>query len=85
MNKLAVLVAVLAAPFLLTATEAGQIADQPAWIAVAHVPKASPLGLSTKDRYDVQRNDSRRGMAVVARGKHYYLLPTELRSELLKP
>ena len=65
--------------------EAGQIAGQPAWIAVAHVPKASPLGLSTKDSYDVQRNDSWRGMAVVARGKHYYLLQTELRIEKLAP
>ena len=65
--------------------EAGQIAGQPAWIAVAHVPKASPLGLSTKDSYDVQRNDSWRGMAVVARGKHYYLLQTELRIEKIAP
>ena len=65
--------------------EAGSIAGQPAWIAVAHVPKASPLGLSTKDSYEVQRNDSWRGMAVVARGKHYYLLQTELRIEKLAP
>ena len=47
------------------------------------MPKASPLGLSTKDSYEVQRNDSWRGMAVVARGKHYYLLQTELRVEKL--
>jgi hypothetical protein len=65
--------------------EAGTLAGQPAWIAVAHVPKASPLGLSTKDSYDVQRNDSWRGMAVVSRGKHYYLLQTELRIEKLAP
>ena len=65
--------------------EAGTIAGQPAWIAVAHVPKASPLGLSAKDSYDVQRNDSWRGMAVVANGKHYYLLQTELRIEKLAP
>ena len=63
--------------------EAGTIAGQPAWIAVAHVPKASPLGLSAKDSYDVQRNDSWRGMAVVTHGKHYYLLQTELRIEKL--
>ncbi|MGH8243532.1 MAG: hypothetical protein ACRETY_09305 [Steroidobacteraceae bacterium] len=63
--------------------EAGEIDGQPAWIAVAHVPKGSPLGLSVKGSYDVQRNDSWRGMAVVARGKHYYLLQTELRVEKL--
>lgn len=65
--------------------EAGTIAGQPAWIAVAHLPNSSPLGLSTKDSYDIQRNDSWRGMAVVARGKHYYLLQTELRVEKLAP
>ena len=65
--------------------EAGKIGSQPAWIAVAHVPNGSPLGLSTKDGYDVQRNDSWRGMAVVAHGKHYYLLQTELRVEKLAP
>jgi len=63
--------------------EAGQIKGQPAWIAVAHVPNGSPLGLSVKGSYDVKRNDSWRGMAVVARGKHYYLLQTELRIEKL--
>ena len=65
--------------------EAGTIDGQPAWIAVAHVPNGSPLGLSAKDSYDVRRNDSWRGMAVVARGKHYYLLQTELRVEKLAP
>jgi hypothetical protein len=63
--------------------ESGTIAGQPAWIAVAHVPNGSPLGLKVKDSYEVQRNDSWRGMAVVARGKHYYLLQTELRVEKL--
>jgi hypothetical protein len=62
---------------------AGTIAGQPAWIAVAHVPNSSPLGLSVKGSYEVTRNDSWRGMAVVARGKHYYLLQTELRVEKL--
>ena len=65
--------------------EAGTINGQPAWIAVAHVPNGSPLGLSVKDSYDIQRNDSWRGMAVVAHGKHYYLLQTELRVEKLVP
>jgi hypothetical protein len=50
-----------------------------------HVPNASPLGLSAKDSYDVQRNDSWRGMAVAANGKHYYLLQTELRVGKLAP
>jgi hypothetical protein len=137
MNKLAVIVAVMAAPFLAASTvtqghlygrfndgvylvpgklfkmsspfpeqpivsdgrqpdnnnagavsfidEAGTIDGQPAWIAVARVPNGSPLGLSAKDSYDVRRNDSWRGMAVVARGKHYYLLQTELRVEKLAP
>jgi len=65
--------------------EAGQIAGKPAWIAVAHVPNGSPLGVSVKGSYDVKRNDSWRGMAVVAHGKHYYLLQTELRIEKLAP
>ena len=55
----------------------------PAWIAVAHVPNASPLGVAVKNSYDIKRSDSWRGMAVVARGKHYYLLQTELRVEKL--
>ena len=63
--------------------EAGTIAGQPAWVAVAHVPNASPLGVIVKGDPNVQRNDSWRGMAVVARGKHYYLLQTELRIEKL--
>jgi hypothetical protein len=63
--------------------EAGQINGQPAWIAVAHLPNASPLGVSAKGSYDIKRKDSWRGMAVVARGKHYYLLQTELRIEKL--
>jgi len=63
--------------------EAGQVAGKPAWIAVAHLPNGSPLGLSDKDGYVVKRNDSWRGMAVVASGKHIYLLHTELRIEKL--
>lgn len=63
--------------------EAGTIAGKPAWIAVAHVPNASPLGLTDRDGYNVQRSDSWRGMAVVAEGKRYYLLQTELRVEKL--
>ena len=63
--------------------EAGTIAGQPAWIAVAHVPNASPLGVAVKNSYDIKRSDSWRGMAVVARGKHYYLLQRELRVEKL--
>jgi len=63
--------------------EAGTISGQPAWIAVAHVPNASPLGVAVKNSYDIKRSDSWRGMAVVARGKPYYLLQTELRVEKL--
>ena len=40
--------------------EAGTIDGKPAWIAVAHVPNASPLGLSTKDSYEVQRKGGAR-------------------------
>lgn len=63
--------------------EAGQIAGNPAWIAVAHLPKGSPLGYSAKDSYDIKRNDSWRGMAVVRHGRHFFLLHTELRIEKL--
>ena len=51
------------------------------------VPRAEMLAarLSVKDSYDIQRNDSWRGMAVVAHGKHYYLLQTELRSRSSPP
>jgi hypothetical protein len=63
--------------------EAGQIGGQPAWIAVAHLPKASPLGTVIPDSDELKRSDSWRGMAVVARGKRFYLLQTELRVEKL--
>ncbi|MBX3702328.1 MAG: hypothetical protein KF822_00970 [Steroidobacteraceae bacterium] len=63
--------------------EPGQIAGKPAWIAVAHLPKGSPLGYVERGSYDVQRNDSWRGIAVVAHGRHFYLLQTELRVEKL--
>jgi hypothetical protein len=61
----------------------GEIGGQPAWIAVALLPKSSPLGQVVPHSYDVIRNDSWRGMAVVARGKRYYVLQTELRIEKL--
>ena len=61
----------------------GTIAGQPAWIAVAFLPDSSPLGLAVRNSYEVIRNDSWRGMAVVARGKRYYVLQTELRIEKL--
>jgi len=63
----------------------GQIAGQPAWIAVAYLPNSSPLGLNVRNSYEVIRNDSWRGLAVVARGKRYYVLQTELRIEKLAP
>jgi hypothetical protein len=52
-------------------------------IAVAYLPKSSPLGLSVRNSYEVIRNDSWRGMAIVARGQRYYVLQTELRIEKL--
>lgn len=63
----------------------GEIGGQPAWVAVAYLPNSSPLGLQVRNSYDVIRNDSWRGMAVVARGKRYYVLQTELRVEKLAP
>ena len=63
--------------------EAGQIGGNPAWIAVAHLPKASPLGTIVREGDEPLRNDSWRGMAVVEKGKRYYLLQTELRVEKL--
>lgn len=61
--------------------EAGEIGGRPAWIAVAYLPKGSPLGYSERDSYEVRRNDSWRGMAVIHNGRHFYLLQTELRIE----
>jgi hypothetical protein len=61
----------------------GEIGGQPAWIAVAYLPRSSPLGLAVRNTEEVIRNDSWRGMAIVARGKRYYLLQTELRIEKL--
>lgn len=61
----------------------GQIDGQPAWIAVAYLPQGSPLGQAVPHSYEVIRNDSWRGMAVVARGRRYYVLQTELRIEKL--
>lgn len=61
----------------------GEIGGAPAWIAVVFLPKSSPLGQVVPHSYDVIRNDSWRGMAVVARGKRYYVLQTELRIEKL--
>lgn len=63
----------------------GEIGGQPAWVAVAFLPAGSPLGRAVPNSYDVIRNDSWRGMAVVARGKRYYVLQTELRIEKLAP
>ncbi len=63
----------------------GEIGGQPAWIAVAYLPNSSPLGLNVRNSFEVIRNDSWRGMAVVARGKRYYVLQTELRIEKLAP
>lgn len=61
----------------------GEIGGLPAWIAVAYLPQGSPLGLKVAHSYEVIRNDSWRGMAVVARGRRYYVLQTELRIEKL--
>lgn len=63
--------------------EAGTIDGNPAWIAVAHLPKASPLGVIAHEGDEPRRSDSWRGMAVVEKGKRYYLLQTELRVEKL--
>ncbi len=65
--------------------EAGEIRGQPAWIAVAYLPKSSPLGTVIPNSYDLKRNDSWRGIAVIPHGKRYYLLQTELRVEKLAP
>lgn len=61
----------------------GEIGGKPAWIAVAYLPLSSPLGLKVAHSYELIRNDSWRGMAVVAHGKRFYLLQTELRVEKL--
>ena len=63
----------------------GEIGGQPAWVAVAYLPASSPLGRVVRNSDELIRNDSWRGMAVVARGKRYYVLQTELRIEKLAP
>ncbi len=63
--------------------EAGKIAGQPAWIAVAYLPGGSPFGRSVHDDDEPVHGDSWRGMAVVANGQRYYLLMTELRVDAL--
>ena len=63
--------------------EPGQIAGNPAWIAVAYLPGGSPLGRIVHGVDEPVHSDSWRGMAVVAHDQRIYLLMTELRVEAL--
>lgn len=63
--------------------EPGEIAGNPAWIAVAYLPGGSPLGKVVHGVDEPIHSDSWRGMAVVAHDQRFYLLMTELRIEAL--
>ncbi len=63
--------------------EPGEIAGNPAWIAVAYLPGGSPLGKIVYGKDEPVHSDSWRGMAVVAHDQRFYLLMTELRVEAL--
>jgi hypothetical protein len=61
----------------------GEIAGNPAWIAVAHPPGGSPLGKVVHGADEPIHADSWRGMAIVAHDQRFYVLMTELRVEAL--
>jgi hypothetical protein len=61
----------------------GEIAGNPAWIAVAHLPGGSPLGKVVHGVDEPIHADSWRGMAIVAHDQRFYVLMTELRVEAL--
>ena len=63
--------------------EPGEIAGNPALIAVTHLPGGSPLGKIVHGIDEPLHSDSWRGMAVVAHDQRFYLLMTELRVEAL--
>ena len=63
--------------------EPGEIAGNPAWIAVAYLPGGSPLGKIVHGIDEPVHSDSWRGMAIVAHDHRFYLLMTELRVEAL--
>lgn len=55
----------------------GEFEDQPAWIAVLHLPGAAPSAHIDAASGEVVRGDSWRGVVVISRGGHTYLLMTE--------
>jgi hypothetical protein len=88
MNKLALYAIVVLAPLLGAATVSSGHLDGNYKDGVYTAPGklfrvSSPLGLNVRNSDEVIRNDSWRGMAVVARSKRYYVLQTELRIEKL--
>lgn len=57
--------------------EPGEFEGQPAWIAVLHLPGASASARIDPLSGKLIRNDSWRGVVVISRGGHTYLLMTE--------
>jgi len=57
--------------------EPGDFEGQPAWIAVLHLPGAAPSARYDETTGRVTRGDSWRGVVVISRGGHTYLLMTE--------
>ena len=58
--------------------EPGEFEGQPAWIAVMHLPGAAPSARYDEATDRVIRGDSWRGVVVISRGGHTYLLMTEV-------
>jgi hypothetical protein len=58
--------------------EPGEFEGQPAWIAVMRLPGAAPSARYDEATGRVTRGDSWRGVVVISRGGHTYLLMTEV-------
>ena len=57
--------------------EPGEFEGQPAWIAVLHLPGVAPSARYDEATGRMTRGDSWRGIVVISRGGHTYLLMTE--------
>lgn len=55
----------------------GEFEGQPAWIAMLHLPGGAPSAHIDAATGEVVRGDSWRGVVVISRGGHTYLLMTE--------
>lgn len=55
----------------------GEFEGQPAWIAVLHLPGSAPSAHIDATSGEIVRGDSWRGVVVISRGGHTYMLMTE--------